>query len=107
MRAFTDRWGTCGHPEIELALVKLYRVTGERSYLALAQTFLDRRGYGWLQPAAFGSAYLVDRVPVREQTAVEGHAVRALYLNCGATDLYLRDRRARAAGRRCSPSGRT
>jgi len=86
---FTDRWGTCGHPEIELALVKLYRVTGERSYLALAQTFLDRRGYGRLEPAPFGSAYLSDRVPVREQTAVEGHAVRALYLNCGATDVYL------------------
>jgi DUF1680 family protein len=81
--------GTCGHPEIELALVELYRVTGERSYLALAQAFIDRRGHGWLQPASWGSAYFQDRVPVREQTVVEGHAVRALYLACGAADLYL------------------
>ena len=74
--------GYCGHPEAELALVALYRVTGERRYLALAERMIDRRGHG-------GSAYLVDRVPVREQTQVEGHAVRRLYLNCGATDVYL------------------
>ena len=74
--------GYCGHPEAELALVALYRRTGERSYLDLARRMIDRRGHG-------GSAYLVDRVPVREQTQVEGHAVRQLYLNCGATDVYL------------------
>jgi len=74
--------GYCGHPEAELALVALYRRTGERAYLELAQKMIDRRGHG-------GSAYLVDRVPVREQTEVEGHAVRQLYLNCGVTDVYL------------------
>ncbi len=74
--------GYCGHPEAELALVALYRETGERAYLRLAEQMIDRRGHG-------GSAYLVDRVPVREQTQVEGHAVRQLYLNCGVTDVYL------------------
>jgi DUF1680 family protein len=81
--------GICGHPEAELALVALYRVTGERAYLELAGEMVDRRGHGSLQPARWGSAYFQDRVPVREQTQVEGHAVRALYLNCGVTDLYL------------------
>jgi DUF1680 family protein len=81
--------GTCGHPEIELALVALYRETGAREYLELAAKFLDRRGHGTLQPAGFGPAYFQDRVPVREQRVVEGHAVRALYLACGATDLFL------------------
>ena len=36
--------GYCGHPEIELALVKLYRLTGERPYLDLAKFFIDERG---------------------------------------------------------------
>jgi uncharacterized protein len=41
---FTERAGVCGHPEAELALVKLYRATGERAYLELARRFVDRRG---------------------------------------------------------------
>ena len=81
--------GTCGHPEIELALIELHRLTGERAYLEQAKAFLDRRGHETLQPAVRGSAYFQDRVPIREQGLVEGHAVRALYLACGATDLYL------------------
>lgn len=84
---FSDRDGFCGHPEAELALVKLHRATGERAYLDLARAFVDRRGHRRLPPRFGGSTYLVDRVPVREQTQVEGHAVRALYLNCAATDL--------------------
>lgn len=86
---FTERDGVCGHPEVELALIALHRATGERSYRELAQRFVDRRGHGWLPPRFGGSTYLVDRVPVREQTQVEGHAVRQLYLNCAATDLGL------------------
>lgn len=86
---FTAREGFCGHPEAELALVKLHRATGERAYLELAQRFVDRRGHGTLPQRYGSSTYLVDRVPVREQTQVEGHAVRQLYLNCGATDVYL------------------
>ena len=85
---FTDRPGVCGHPEAELALVKLFRATGERAYLELARRFVDRRGHGSLPQRYGSSSYLVDRVPVREQTQVEGHAVRQLYLNCGATDVF-------------------
>lgn len=86
---FNDRWGMCGHPEAELALIKLHRATGERAYLELAGRFIDRRGHQTFPPRFGGSSYLVDRVPVRAQAHVEGHAVRALYLNAGATDLYL------------------
>src|SRR4051794_29764474 len=87
-REFADR-GTPGHPEVETALVELYRHTGERAYLELAQGLIDRRGHATLQPARFGSSYFQDRVPVREMPEVEGHAVRALYLAAGVTDLYM------------------
>ena len=78
-----------GHPEIETALVELYRHTGDRSYLDLAQQFVDVRGYGVVGPGDFGSAYWQDDVPVREQPTVVGHSVRALYLMAGVVDLYL------------------
>ena len=84
------RVATPGHPEIEMALVELYRETGERRHLDLAAFFLEHRGRGWLGPGRFNSsASFQDRVPVREAAGVEGHAVRALYLTTGATDLYL------------------
>ena len=47
--------GVCGHPEIETALVELFRETGERSYLVTAQYFLDRRGHGLLGADRFGA----------------------------------------------------
>jgi uncharacterized protein len=82
--------GTPGHPEIEMGLVELYRQTGERRYLALARFFLDQRGHGWLGPGRYNSsAYYQDRVPIREATEVEGHAVRSLYLTAGVADVYL------------------
>ncbi|MDX1523199.1 MAG: glycoside hydrolase family 127 protein, partial [Anaerolineae bacterium] len=83
------RPGAPGHPEIELALVKLYRVTGNQAYLDLAGFFIDQRGQarmrglGWLGPD-----YHQDRVPVREASEIEGHAVRALYLTTGVTEVY-------------------
>ena len=83
------REGTDGHPEIETALVELSRLTGERRYLELAERLVDVRGHGTLQPASFGSRYFQDRVPVREQPEVEGHAVRALYLAAGVADIYM------------------
>lgn len=84
------RPGTPGHPEIELGLTELYRETGERRYLSLAGFFLDQRGRGWLGPGRYSSsAYYQDRVPVREASEVEGHAVRALYLTAGVADVYL------------------
>jgi uncharacterized protein len=83
------RAGVCGHPVIEMALVELYRLTGEERHLALAQCFLDRRGYGLLGPGTYGPAYYQDDRPVRESRSVTGHAVRALYLACGVVDAYL------------------
>ena len=84
------RTATPGHPEIEMALIELSRETGERRYLELATFFIDQRGRGWLGGGRFNSsAYFQDRVPVRDASVVEGHAVRALYLTTGLTDLYL------------------
>ncbi|MVA75260.1 glycoside hydrolase family 127 protein [Auraticoccus sp. F435] len=76
-----------GHPVIEMALVELYRETGNRDYLELARYFVDARGHGLMASYGKEPAYFSDRVPVREATTVEGHAVRAVYLTAGATDL--------------------
>ena len=81
---------TCGHPLVEMALVELYRVTGERRYLDLASYFVDVRGHGTLtDPTWQGwtSVYFSDRIPVRDTVYPEGHAVRAVYLAAGATDV--------------------
>ena len=83
------RPGTPGHPEIEMALVELFRQTRARGYLELAQHFVNQRGHKLLGPGHFGSSYYQDHVPVREATEVRGHAVRALYLASGVTDIYL------------------
>ncbi|MEA3345793.1 MAG: glycoside hydrolase family 127 protein, partial [Chloroflexota bacterium] len=84
------REGAPGHPEIELALVELYRETGERRYLDLAAFFIDQRGRGVMGGyGRYGPEYHQDRVPVRQATVVEGHAVRQLYLTAGVTDVYL------------------
>ncbi|MFJ3305223.1 glycoside hydrolase family 127 protein [Streptomyces sp. NPDC086549] len=90
--------GIDGHPEVETALVELYRETGERRYLDLAGYFVDRHGHGLLG----GEAYCQDRVPLREATDVEGHAVRQLYLLAAAADLAAEtgDAELRAAGER-------
>jgi uncharacterized protein len=81
--------GIDGHPEIETALVELYRETGERAYLDQVQYFVDRRGHGLLGPDRFGLQYWQDHAPVREADSVEGHAVRQLYLLAGVADLYV------------------
>ncbi|GAA0410967.1 hypothetical protein Acor_14730 [Acrocarpospora corrugata] len=77
----------CGHAEIELGLVELYRLTGELRYLDQAVLFIDRRGAGTLPRIEYGSAYSQDDIPVREATVLRGHVVRALYLSAGATDV--------------------
>lgn len=84
-----DRIGICGHPEIETALLELYRHTGERRYLALAQHMIDLRGTGTLPEGWAGREYYQDHAPVREARTAVGHAVRQLYLDAGVTDLYL------------------
>ncbi len=72
--------GVSGHEEIELALVKLYEVTDEKRYLNLAKFFIDKKGYS-------GNEYNQDNIPVREQSEIVGHAVRAMYLYAGVADI--------------------
>ncbi len=79
----------CGHPEVETALVELYRLTGDERHLVLAQRFVDRRGRGFVGRGMFGPQYYQDDATVRETRIMRGHAVRALYLNAGATDVAL------------------
>src|SRR5215217_1836492 len=81
--------GICGHPEIESALVELYRETGDERYLNQASYFIDRRGHGLLGDGHFGRHYWQDHLPLRDVPSAEGHAVRQLYLLAGAADLYL------------------
>lgn len=81
------RAGVCGHPLIEMALAELSRLTGRCEYLDLAGYFVGARGQGTLSSNRFGSTYYSDRVPVRETVSPEGHAVRAIYLAAGATDV--------------------
>ncbi len=78
-----------GHPEIEVALVELYRATGDKRYLEQAQIFVDRRGKGILKPIEFGQKYFQDDIPVRETKVLHGHSVRALYLAAAAIDIAI------------------
>ena len=77
--------GVPGHQEIEIGLVKLYRVTGEKKYLDLAKFFLDERGHDD-ERKLFGE-YSQDHMPVVKQTEPVGHAVRAAYMYSGMTDV--------------------
>ena len=84
------RDGAPGHPEPELALIELYRETGTQRYLDLAKFFIDQRGQGKMRGLGWvGPEYHQDRVPIRDASVIEGHAVRAVYLMTGVTDLYL------------------
>lgn len=74
-----------GHEEIEIGLVKLYRVTGDEKYLALAKFFLNERGQS--ERRKIYGDYCQDHKPVAEQDAAVGHAVRAGYLYSGMADV--------------------
>ncbi|MGM9682579.1 MAG: glycoside hydrolase family 127 protein [Eubacteriales bacterium] len=76
------------HEEIELALVKLYRETGEKRYLDLASFFLENRGTGNEEYVRDDSPEMSqDHAKIRNQKTAEGHAVRQLYLCCGIADV--------------------
>lgn len=78
-----------GHEEIELALVKLYQVTGDDLYLDMAKKFIDIRGVTYA-PGGQGvqtSDYAQQHLPVREQREAAGHSVRAMYLYSGMADV--------------------
>ncbi len=94
--------GYPGHEEVELALIKLYRLTGDPRYLERAQYFIDERGrrpnffereaeaHGFV--SIFGAKpldYYQAHLPVREQREAVGHAVRAMYLYTAMADLVL------------------
>ena len=95
--------GYPGHAEIELALVKLYRETGEKRYLDLAKYFIDERGqkphYFDIEAAKRGESpedfwartyrYTQAHAPLRDQTEANGHSVRACYLYAGVADVAL------------------
>ena len=104
------RRGMPGHEEIELALVDLYRVTGENRYLQLSQFFIDQRGQKpslfeeethdpntggmvdankshFLVDGEYDGRYTQDHLPVREQSEVVGHAVRAMYQYSAMADV--------------------
>lgn len=78
----------CGHPEIELALVRLADHTGRREFLELAAFFLDTRGR--LEGRVAFGEYAQDHLPLSQQTEIVGHAVRGAYLFAGLTDVGLR-----------------
>src|SRR5207248_1970008 len=75
-----------GHQIIETGLIKLYRVTNNEEYLKLAKYFLDTRGDFSSGRSQFG-AYAQDHLPVTKQEEVVGHAVRAVYMYAGMTDI--------------------
>ena len=76
-----------GHPEIELALIELYRITGDKSQLDLAGYIL--RGDERIKLPTGRTIYMFSGTPFPSRTRLEGHAVRAMYACCGATDYYM------------------
>jgi DUF1680 family protein len=87
------RMGYCGHPEIELALIKLWRATGEKRYFELARFFIENRGRKFFATEhgtpldRYDGSYWQDDVPICDHRNIKGHAVRAAYLLSGATDI--------------------
>jgi len=76
-----------GHPEIEMALIELYRTTGKRQYVELAGYILHGDERASIEPQRI--IYMYCGIPFTSRTKLEGHAVRAMYACCGATDYYL------------------
>ena len=76
-----------GHPEIEMALIELYRTTGDKHHLDLAGYILQ--GDERIKVPHRGIVYHFCGIPFTSRTHLEGHAVRAMYACCGATDYYL------------------
>ncbi|MGZ4987409.1 MAG: glycoside hydrolase family 127 protein [Limisphaerales bacterium] len=74
-----------GHEEIELALVKLWRVTKNDKYLKLAEFFIAERGHN-CKRQLYGE-YCQDHVPIEDQREIQGHAVRAMYLYSAVADI--------------------
>ena len=76
-----------GHPEMELALIELYRISGDKRHLELAGYLLAGDSRMHFTPENY--VYHFCGIPFTSRTHLEGHAVRAMYACCGATDYYL------------------
>lgn len=86
-----NRHWVSGHEEIELALVKLYKTTGNKKYLDLSEWYIEQRGHGYGKGVIWDqwkdAKYCQDDVPVKNQSEITGHAVRAMYLYTGVADV--------------------
>ena len=87
------RLGYPGHPEIELALIKLWRATGNQRYFELARFFVENRGRKFFATEhhtpldKYDGSYFQDDVPIYDHQNIKGHAVRAAYLMSGVTEV--------------------
>jgi DUF1680 family protein len=77
--------GVPGHQIVETGLVNLYRITNNKAYLNLAKYYLDNRGNP--KNHKLNGAYSQDDIPVIQQKEAVGHAVRAVYMYSGMTDI--------------------
>ena len=74
-----------GHPIVEMGLAKLYKITGNANYLAMAKYFVEETGRG--TDGHHLSEYSQDHMPILKQDEIKGHAVRAGYLYSGVADV--------------------
>lgn len=85
--------GYPGHPELELALIKLWKVTGDRKWYSLSEKLVETRGQKFFAQehntpeGRYDGTYWLDDLPIDDHADIKGHAVRAAYLMAGAADV--------------------